>query len=552
MIFKNSLNSSVKSLNHAAIILAIAVFLSQVLGLFRDRLLAGTFGASIDLSIYYAAFRVPDFIYNVLFAGSIIVAFLPVFAEYYIKNKDEAWKMSSYVLNVFLLLAFILMSLLFIFAPQIIGIIVPGFESDAKEKTVSLARLMLLSPLFFGISSFFSSFLQYFNKFLAYSLAPLLYNLGIILGIIFLSPQFGIFGAGIGVVFGAAAHLLVQIPFASRCGFKYFPVFSFKHPAVLKIINLTFFRSLAASLSQINFMVIAAVASGISLGAVAIFNLSFNLSFLPIGILGVSFATAVFPKLSKNWAEGKKEEFYNDFSLVFKRILFAAYPVAILFFILREPIVGMILQTGQFGMKDAALTAACLGIYSFAIVPQCLAPIILRGFFSVKDTKTPAILAFLFVGLNIILSFAFVFLAGYSNIFSSFLKKIFGEGQPVDNLKMLALCLAFLTSLVFQFAIFMIALYKKIGNFRLGEIWNSFLKIFAAGLISFFLGLYFLAQTALIAGSGFWGSFLQIAFVGSAVFLLYFLITLILGLSEAKGFIAGLLIYFKKNGEKAN
>ena len=435
MVLKNALNSSTKSVSQATVILAIAVFLSQLLGLFRDRLLAGTFGASLDLSIYYAAFRIPDFIYSILFAGSVVVAFLPVFAEHYTKDKDEAWQMSNYVLNSFLFFTFVLIAILFVFASQFIKLIVPGFDSEAQAKTVALTRLMLLSPLFFGLSSFFSSVLQYFNKFLAYSLAPLLYNLGIIFGVIFLSPKFGIFGAGMGVVLGAAAHLLVQVPATINCGFKYRPLFNLSHPAVLKIVNLTFFRSLAASLSQINFMVIAAISSGISLGAVAIFNLSFNLSFLPIGILGVSLATAAFPRLAQNWAEGKKEEFYKNFSLAFRQILFLALPIGIMFFVLREAIVGLILQTGRFGMRDAALTSACLGIYSFAILPQCLVPLILRGFFSAKDTKTPAILAVLFVGLNVALASGLVSLASQANLFSSFLRNIFGSDQSSANLK---------------------------------------------------------------------------------------------------------------------
>ena len=146
MVLKNALNSSTKSVSQATVILAIAVFLSQLLGLFRDRLLAGTFGASLDLSIYYAAFRIPDFIYSILFAGSVVVAFLPVFAEHYTKDKDEAWQMSNYVLNSFLFFTFVLIAILFVFASQFIKLIVPGFDSEAQAKTVALTRLMLLSP----------------------------------------------------------------------------------------------------------------------------------------------------------------------------------------------------------------------------------------------------------------------------------------------------------------------------------------------------------------------------------------------------------------------
>ncbi|MFA5746759.1 MAG: murein biosynthesis integral membrane protein MurJ [Candidatus Paceibacterota bacterium] len=550
MNIKEFINSRSKSLNQAAIILAVSAFLSLVLGLLRDRLLAGTFGAGRDLSVYYAAFSIPDFVFNILFAGSIVVAFLPVFAEHYSRDEKEAWRMANYVLNSFLFFTLVISALLFIFAPQAIGIIVPGFDASAQAETVGLTRLMLLSPIFFGLSSFFSSVLQYFKRFLAYSFAPILYNLGIIFGVIFLTPSMGVFGAGIGVVLGSAAHLLVQIPAALKCGFKYQPLFDLKYPAVFQIINLTFFRSLAASLSQINFMVINSIASKISLGAVAVFKLSFNLSFFPIGILGVSLATAAFPGLAQNWVDGKKQEFYKNFSSAFRQILYISLPAGILFFVLREPMVRFILQTGQFGMRDAALTAACLGIYSFTILPQCLVPLVLRGFFSAKDTRTPVILAFFFVAFNVLLSLGLVALAGGANFFSAALKSVFGFNfvQP-GTLQMLALCIAFSAALMFQFIIFMVFLYKKIGDFGIEEIAISFGKMFLAGSVSFFFGTWFLPIANDFFGQGLRGNFLQLAGVGGAGFLLYFLVTLALRSSEANAFTASVLNRFKKYGK---
>jgi len=553
MGFRKAINSPTKSLNQATIILAVSAFLSLILGLLRDRLLAGTFGAGRNLSIYYAAFNVPDFVFNILFAGSIVVAFLPVFADHYAKDKDEAWRMANYVLNSFLFFTLVISVLLFIFAPQVIGLIVPGFDPSAQVETVELTRLMLLSPIFFGLSSIFSSILQYFGRFLAYSFAPVLYNLGIIFGVIFLAPRFGIFGVGVGVVLGSAAHLLVQIPAAFKCGFKYKPLFDLKYPAVFQIINLTFFRSLAASLSQINFMAINAIASKIDLinsGAIAVFKLSFNLSFFPIAILGVSLATAAFPGLAQNWVDGKKQEFYRNFSSAFRQILYISLPAGLLFFILREPMVRFILQTGQFEARDAVLTAACLGIYSFAILPQCLVPLILRGFFSAKDTKTPVVLALFFVAFNIFLARGLVALAGGTNFFSTTLKSVFKSNfiQP-ETLQMLALSIAFSAALIFQFVIFMIFLYRKIGNFRIEEIAISFGKMFLAGSAMFVFGNWFLPIANQFFGLGFKGNFLQLAVVGGSSFLLYFLITIALRSSEATAFTASVLNRIKKYGK---
>jgi len=551
MPIRKLLNSRSKSVNQAAIILAVAVFFSQLLGILRDRILAKTFGAGLDLSIYYAAFSVPDFVYSIIFAGSIIVAFLPVFADHYTKDKEEAWEMANYVLNAFLVFTLAISGVLFLFAPQFIHLIAPGFDPEAQSKTVALTRLMLLSPIIFGLSSFLSSILQYFNRFLAYSLAPLLYNLGIILGVIFLAPRFGIFGAGLGVVIGAAAHLLIQVPAASKCGFKYRPLFDLKHPAVFKILNLTFFRSVAASLNQINFMAITAVASGISAGAVAIFKLSYNLSFFPIGIFGVSLAMAAFPSLSQNWTDGKKEEFYKNFSTAFRQVLYISLPIGILFYLLKDPIVGFLLQSGKFGMRDASLTAACLGIYSLAILPQCLMPLILRGFFSVKDTKTPVILSALFMALNIFLAVGFVALAGKANVFSSFLGSIFGF-KPSPSLQMVSLCLAFLIALIFQFFLFMFSLYRKIGDFGIKEIGESFVKMLPAAFVLFAFGYYSLPKLAVFFGAGFLGSFWQDAVVGGFGFLLYFCITIAFDSPEAKTFISSILSRFKPYGRKTN
>jgi len=212
--------------------------------------------------------------------------------------------------------------------------------------------------------------------------------------------------------------------------------------------------------------------------------------------------------------------------------------------------VRFLLQTGQFGMKDAALTAACLGIYSFTILPQCLVPLILRGFFSAKDTKTPVILAFFFVAFNILLALGLVALAGETNFFSTALKNVFGFtfNQPA-SLQMLALCIAFSAALMFQFAIFVIFLYRKIGDFGIEEIVISFGKMFLAGSAMFFFGNWFLPKAYQFFGQGLRGNFLQLAVVGGSSFLLYFLITIALRSSEANAFTASVLNRFKKHGK---
>ncbi len=411
MSFKEILNFQ-NSVRGAAVIMILAVLLSRVLGLLRDRLLAGTFGASVNLDIYYAAFRMPDLIYSIIFAGGIIVSFLPLFSEYQRNNKEEGWRLTNYILNLFTILYFVFFIIFFFTSPEFIATLVGKFTSENQVKAIALTRLMFIAVFFFGLSSVFSTILNYFNRFVVYSLAPVLYNLGIILGTIFLAPHFGIFGPGIGVVVGAFMHFAIQVPSAIKCGYKYMPVISLKHPALVNFFKLVIPRIIAASASQIDFLAATFVSSMIGIGAISVFNLSYNLSYLPIGILGVSFATAIFPLLSKLWVNNHMEEFYTRFRETFLEVLYISFPVGILIFILRNQIIDIVYRTGKFDETAAAITAACLGLYFLSTFTQCLVPVILRGYFSVKDTLTPTLIALVYLIFDVSLFFPFVAMFG--------------------------------------------------------------------------------------------------------------------------------------------
>jgi len=496
MNFNRIFNSQTKTITFAAFLIAISSAISGILGLVRDGLLAGYFGVWAETNSYFAAFRINDFFYNLFIVGGLVVAFLPLFSEYYSKEKERAWEMVNYVLNTFLVLLVLTSSFIFIFAPQLVKVITPGFSSQEKILTGNLVRVMILSPVFFGLSAVFSGILQYFNRFLIYSLAPILYNLGIIFGILFLTPYLGIFGVAVGVVFGAACHWLIQIPIALNCGFKYKFLFNFKYPAIKRIFYLALPRLFAIASQQINLIVITAIASTIG-GGISIFNFSNNLYYFPIGILAVPFAIASFPTLSKNWASGQKEKFFQNFYSVFRQIIFLIIPASFLIFILRSQMVRLILGTfgekGKFDWVATQLTAASLGLFSIGIVAIALIPLLARTFFSFQDTKTPTLIAILTVTLNIILSVFFVWLLQSSNFFHDFLAIVL-KLKKIENISVIGLPLAFSISAIFQFILLLIFLYKKIGNFDIEEIFIPTLKIFFISLLaglSSYLVLYF-------------------------------------------------------------
>lgn len=460
-MFKKIFNSKTKPITRGALILGLSYFISAILGLLRDRLLASRFGAGLELDVYFASFRIPDFVYNILILGGLIVAYLPLFSEYFSKNKNEAWEMTNYVLNAFLIFLVSISFILFVFTPWLVKLLFPGFESEHYKLATPLIRLLFLSPIFFGVSNLLSGILQYFQRFFIYSLTPIFYNLGIIFGILFLAPILGIFGVAIGVVLGAFLHMAIQIPTAKNCGFHYRPILNFKYPALKRIFKLMIPRVFGVAAQQINLIIMTAIASTISSGSIAIFSISNNFQNLPVGIIGASFAVAIFPALSRNFAENQKKEFFENFFLIFRQILFFIIPVSILIFFLRNPILKILYLTGKFNLRDVQLTSACLGIFSFSIFAQSLIPLFMRAFFSWQDTKTPTLITFSSVTLNIILAFSFTRLLTISNFFTNFIK-FFLNIVETNNISVIGLPLAFSISSIFQFILLFIFFKKRL------------------------------------------------------------------------------------------
>lgn len=519
------LNYQTKGIGAAAGILAVSALISRLLGLVRDRVLAGQFGAGEELDIYFAAFIIPDFVYKILIVGGISVVFLPLFAEYFKKSEQEGWKFVNNILNCFLILLIFICVILVIFTPLLIEFIAPGFNPEQKSSLILLTRIMFLSPIFFGISSVFSGIAHYFNRFLFYSLAPILYNLSIIFGILFLVPIFGLSGLAYGVILGAFFHWLIQVPMAKMSGFKYLPICNFKSPEMLKSIKLMFPRTIGIMISHLNLIVITAIASTLTVGSIAIFHFANNLQFLPVGFIGVSLALASFPTLSRTWANGQKDEFLKKFSLIFQQILFLIIPASFLIFLLRAQIVRIILGTGEFGWWETRLTAASLGIFSFGIFALAFIPFLSKVFFSFQDTKTPTKITFYSVSLNITFSFLLVWLLGFSNIFQGLIVNFF-DLDEIQDIRIIGLALAFSISAIFQFFLLLFFLKKQIPQINLFVIWQSFKKIILASvLMSIFTYLALHLIGNLVDMETFLGVFTQMTIAGLVGVFSYLLIT---------------------------
>ena len=549
-MLKRILDSKSKTVTFAAILLGISAVISGILGLVSDIILAGKFGIKAESNIYFAAFRIPDLVYNLLIVGGLGIAFLPIFSEYYSKDKEEAWKMTNLVLNVFLFLLFLISLILFIFTPVLIRFIAPGFSLEDKAKVVSLTRIMFLSPIFFGLSSVFSGILQYFNRFLVYSIAPILYNLGIIFGMVVLEPRFGVLGLGYGVIIGAFLHWIIQIPSAINSGFSYKPLFDFKFPAIKRIFYLMVPRVFAMAGQQINLMVITAIASTIS-GGIAIFSFSNAIFSFPIGIIGTSFAIAVFPTLSRHWANGQKKEFFDNFSVTFRQILYLIIPISILIFILRAQIIRLVYGTfgaNKFDWVATRLTAASLGVFSIGILASALIPFIFRAFFALKDTKTPTLIAIFSIILNIVLSFFFVNILKSPNTFQNFIVNIL-RLKEVGNISVVGLPLAYVLAAITQFFLLFFFLYRKVGDLRAQEIFSSLKKIVFSSVILIiftYLSLRFAAK--FVNTHTVLGIFSQTVFAAVTGVVFYVLPSLYLKSPELKTIYSSVLKQFRKDG----
>ena len=538
---KRFLNHKSKTILSAAMILGIAALASRVLGLIRDRLLAGRFGAGDELDIYFAAFRLPDLIYSILIIGAISSAFIPVFAQYFKKDKKEAWYLTSGLFNLGVLILIILAGIFIILAPWLISIIAPGFSGAKREMTILLTRIMFLSPILLGMSSILSGVLQYFHRFFVYSLAPIMYNIGIIIGILFFVPAKGLVGLAWGVVLGAGLHLLIQLPSAIYSGFHLTKFKIFFHKGIKKIIKLMIPRTIGLAGFQINFLVITAIASTLISGSIAIFNLSNNLQYVPIGIVGVSFAVAAFPRLAKSFAEKNKKEFSKNFSSIFSQILYLVLPITVLFFLLRAQIVRIILGTGEFGWTDTRLTAAALGIFSFAIFAQSLVPLISRAFYAFQNTKTPVLISLSSIGINIIGSFFFVWVLNNGNWFSNFISRAL-KLQGIDNFAILGLPIAFALAGIFNFIVLLKFFDEKVKYWQPKLILNSLFKIILACVllaITVYALLYVL--DLFLNTRTFIGIFFQAAIAALGGIIIYFISTLLLKSPEARGLIGKIL-----------
>ncbi len=490
-----ALSKEISSIHGTAYLLAFFALLAQLLALVRDRMLAASFGAGRTLDIYYAAFRIPDLIF-VTIASLVSISILVPFFTYREEKGEDIKPLIDSVFSIFFAVIVATTIVMFFVMPYLLPKLFPGIVGKDANTLILLARILLLSPLFLGFSNFFASIVQMHNRFFLYAVSPILYNIGIIFGIFLLYPIWGLPGLVWGVILGTILHCGIQLPFIISK--KSFPKLRIRidFASVGKIVALSIPRTITLSTTSISAFALVSMASLIGVGSIAVFNFSFNLQTGPLSIIGVSYASAVFPILSKLFAQGKKEEFREKMISVTKHIIFWSMPATALFIVLRAQIVRTVLGAGQFSWSDTRLTAAAVAFFTLSMIPQSLILLFVRAFYSEGKTWKPLIINVFSMFLTIGLAEVLVYCYGTYPVFAYFVQSILHiENIPGSAVTMLAF--AYTIGITINTALHWIAFEKEFPSYT-KAIARMAWETFAAAVISGFIAYHSLAYFVVI------------------------------------------------------
>lgn len=443
----------------AATVIMFMIVASSLLGLIRQRVLANFFSAN-ELALFFAAFRIPDTIFEILVFGTFSSAFIPVFTRSLKDGVEKAWGVASTVITIGLIVFVIFSILVSISAKSLYGFITPGFSIKEVEIVASLVRVLIFAQVFFVVSFVLTGVLESLKRFLVPALAPIFYNLGIILGTIVFARRFGLMAPAIGVAIGAFLHFIVQLPLAIKLGFR----FSLRiklTDEVKKIGKLAVPRLLEVTFTQVSKNVELLLASLISTGAYTFFTFANSLQALPIGLFGTSIAKAALPTLSSQVDDYPK--FKTTLLTAFNQMIFAVAPISVFLAVLRIPIVRLVFGTNIFTWESTVQTSLTLSAFAIGVTFQAAVGLLARGFYALHDTKTPVIISVSTLIANIIMDFIFI---------------------KILNLPVWGLALAFSIGNIFESALLYVLLIKKVGDGSFFQEALPILKIFSASAIS--------------------------------------------------------------------
>jgi putative peptidoglycan lipid II flippase len=441
---------------HTAFALTFTSGLSYGLGLVRDKTFAYTFGASSELDVYNAAFVIPDFFLALLVTGALSAAFVPIFSNLDEHDKKQAIAYTNQILNFGLLILAIFAGLFAWFLPHWVEFLVPGFSPEQQEIYIKVTRLMLISPFLFTISNTFGNVLISIKEFLWYGLAPVMYNVGIIVGVFVFAPKFDVLGLVMGTVLGAALHLLIRTPAVVRYGWR--PEAKLEISGDIKeTIWLMIPKMFQIGMWQVLLWWFIRLASNLEEGSVTIYAFARNFQSVPVSLVGIAIALAAFSELSHLAAEKK----YREFGQTIRRkgIMIVAYTgaAAIVLALVAHPAIQLLLGGGEFNDEAVAATASLLVVYCLSVPLESGMHLLARAHFALKNTWRPSAIHVTTIAWTMVLS-----------------------AYWVNTIGLFAIPAAFAVGLTIQITLLVVSLYQLLR----GLSWKAKLKHAAESMMS--------------------------------------------------------------------
>ncbi len=499
--------SPLNRIARAASLVMVLFVISRVLGLIREVVIGAQFGAGAQLDAYLAAFRLPDLLFVLVAGGALASAFIPTFSER-LAHKDDAgaWDLAAKVANllVLALTAFAILAALFA-QPLVEYVIAPGFSSEQQELTVGLMRWMLVSTIIFGLSGLVMGILNSFQHFLLPALAPVFYNLAIILAALLLAPVMGVQALVVGVVVGSLLHLLIQVPGLIHYHGRWSPSVSIEDPGVREVLRLMGPRVLGLAVVQINFMVNVFLASNLVEGSISALNYAWLIMLLPQGIFAQAIATVAFPTFSTQAALGQRKAMQETLGGILALLLFLTIPASVLLYLLRFPVISLLLERGAFDARATEMTAYALAFFAIGLVGHAVVEITARGFYALKDTLTPVSIGIGAMVVNVGLSLLLI--------------------RPMAHG---GLALANSVATLAEMVILLWLLRGKLGGWKESKVGRSLIRTLAASAI---MAVVVIGLLNVLAG---WSGPIQAVVIGGAAVAVYAIAAWILGSSEIR------------------
>lgn len=383
------------TLARSTLIVMVSFGLAKVISLVQTFIIAQTFGLTSDYDAYVAANRLPEVIFNLIAGGAIAFAFIPVFTGLLAQGeRTTAWKTASHVVNTIFAVTFVVSAIAFLFAPWLVtSIIAPGFDNPVTQtQTIEMMRILLVSTLIFSVSGMVMGILQSHNRFLLPALAPILFDVGILIGVIFLLPVMGVHGLAVGAVLGAAMHLAIQIPGLFRVQARWFPELGWNDPNLRRIIRLMIPRVADLGLISLSTIFTQNLLSRLGEGATSAFDWGWRLMQIPETLIGTAMGVVIFPTLSALSSLGDENGKRGAMSGALRFIYIATIPSAIFLIVGGRTLIS-ILEGNMFDTAATNLVYSTLQFFAIGIIVHSMLEVVARSFYADKDTLTPLLVA---------------------------------------------------------------------------------------------------------------------------------------------------------------